>query len=61
MAVIKKKDLSPYLVTCMDSVHPQAWEATLVRRWGTSPFTGRADWADGSLWVSEPLSVLDYG
>ena len=60
MAVIKKKDLNPFLVTHMNFVHAKAWEVTLVRRWGTSPFTGEANWADGSDWVSEPSSVLIY-
>jgi hypothetical protein len=61
MAVMKKGDLSLFLVTHMDSVDPNAWEKTLVRHWGTSPFTGEDNWADGSHYVSEPLSVLDYG
>jgi hypothetical protein len=61
MAVIKKKDLSLSLVSHMNSLDPNAWEKTLVRHWGTSPFTGEANWVDGSPCVSEPLSVLDYG
>jgi hypothetical protein len=61
MAVMRKRDLSLFLVNCINSVHPTAWEATLVRRWGTSPFTGKAQWADRHDCVSGPLSVLDYG
>ena len=60
MEVMVRKTLSPSLVASMNSVGPEAWEATLMRRWGTSPFTGKANWADGSPQVSEPLLVLDY-
>lgn len=54
MAVMKKRDLSPFLVAQMDSAGPNAWEATLMRPAGTSPFTGEDNWADGSDCVSEP-------
>jgi len=59
--VINKGDLNPIFVSRMHSIDKMAWEATLRRRWGTSPFTGKHDWADGSRCVSEPFSVWPYG
>jgi len=58
---IRKEDLNVNFITRMKEIDEEAWEATLKRPWGFSPFTGKANWADGSNCVSEPCTVSHYG
>jgi hypothetical protein len=59
-AAMRREDLNIYFVTRMNDIGKGAWEGTLKREWGHSPFTGKDNWADGSEYVSEPFSFPLY-
>ena len=51
--VLEREDLNVFFTARMNSIGDDAWQKTLERPFGYSPFTGERTWADGSDHVSE--------